>query len=47
VATAAWAFTYDANGNQTVRTTSGVTSRTITWDADNRPITLAVGRSRP
>ncbi len=36
-----WGFTYDANGNQTVRTTLGTPDRTITYDPDNRPALVA------
>ena len=42
VATAgSWTFAYDANGNQTTRTTGVTVDRTITYDGDNRPATVA------
>lgn len=34
----AWAFTYDANGNQVSRSTSGTPDRSITYDGENRPV---------
>lgn len=39
-AAGSWSFTYDANGNQIGRALSGTTDRTITYDADNRPMTV-------
>jgi YD repeat-containing protein len=35
-----WAFSYDANGNQTERLVSAVADRTIAYDGDNRPISV-------
>jgi hypothetical protein len=40
-----WGFSYDANGNQTVRTTLGTPDRTITYDPDNRPALVAANGS--
>ncbi|MBI4924147.1 MAG: hypothetical protein HY834_20620 [Devosia nanyangense] len=36
-----WAFAYDLNGNQITRSTSGIADRTITYDGDNRPASVA------
>lgn len=36
-----WTFGYDLNGNQTTRTTGVTPDRTITYDADNRPMLVA------
>ncbi|MBI4924142.1 MAG: hypothetical protein HY834_20595 [Devosia nanyangense] len=36
-----WAFAYDLNGNQVTRSTSGIPDRTITYDGDNRPASVA------
>jgi len=38
-----WSFSYDLNGNQTSRLTSGVTDRSIVYDNDNRPATVTLG----
>ena len=40
-----WSFSYDLNGNQTVRLTSGGADRTIAYDNDNRPATVTLGLS--
>lgn len=37
-----WSFSYDLNGNQTSRLTSGVADRTIAYDNDNRPATVTL-----
>jgi RHS repeat-associated protein len=36
-----WTFGYDANGNQTSRITGVTQDRTIGYDGDNRPVTVA------
>jgi hypothetical protein len=44
-----WGFTYDANGNQTIRTALGTPDRTITYAPDNfaaGPAPAPVGRRR-
>ena len=33
-------FPYDANGNMTQKTVSGGTSRNITWNYDNKPVSI-------
>lgn len=38
-----WTFTYDLNGNQLNRYTSAVLDRTLTYDNDNRPVTVTQG----
>jgi RHS repeat-associated protein len=38
-----WSFSYDLNGNQTSRLTSGVADRTIAYDNDNRPTSVTLG----
>ncbi len=40
-----WTFAYDGNGNQTTRSTSGTVNRTITYDVENRPVSVATGGS--
>jgi RHS repeat-associated protein len=40
--TGSWAFTYDANGNQVGRTFAAATNRTITYDGDNRPVSVTL-----
>ncbi len=39
----AWTFGYDLNGNQTTRHTGATLNRQITYDADNRPVSVTVG----
>jgi uncharacterized protein RhaS with RHS repeats len=36
-------FSYDANGNQLTKTVSGSASRTIVYDAENRPVSVTSG----
>jgi RHS repeat-associated protein len=38
-----WTFTYDLNGNQLNRYTSAVLDRALTYDNDNRPLTVTQG----
>ncbi len=38
-----WTFGYDLNGNQTTRHTGATLDRQITYDADNRPVSVTVG----
>lgn len=38
-----WSFGYDLNGNQTTRHTGATLDREITYDADNRPVSVTVG----
>lgn len=38
-----WTFSYDLNGNQTSRLSSGIADRTIVYDNDNRPTTVTLG----
>lgn len=40
-----WSFAYDGNGNQISRATAGSTDRTITYDVDNRPISVTANGS--
>jgi len=37
-----WSFSYDLNGNQLSRATSGATDRTLGYDADNRPVSVTL-----